>query len=486
MCAPASGGWASTARNWPEGAGVVALGDPQASLVDWMDRQYRLSAAAMRRSISAVDLVKMRAGFGQVIRPILGSVVASPQLAAYDPDPDYFFHWFRDSAIVIDAAATLIADNTYGEDDRAVLGDFVRFSLAVSELDGRAAAKALDRVAIAPEFRQYVRPDEELAEAIGENVSGETRVNPDGTLDITKWGRPQYDGPALRALVVLRLLRANLLVTPADRLDAARLLANDLSFIRHRCTEPSFDIWEEELGYHYYTRLVQFAALSDGSAWLEAASDHDAARACREAADALSKPLDEHWDAEKGFYRSRLDTSPESRAKALDSSVLLAIIHARRSGGAHGPRDPKTLSTLTRLEKLFARDYPINAEPPSNRGVAMGRYAGDRYYSGGAYYFSTFGAAEFCYRVAEAMTRMAPLESAAATSDFASPETAVRKGDGFMAAAAAFTPSSGDLSEQFDQTDGRQTSAKSLAWSHAALITAVAARRAATSRRRPP
>ena len=41
------------------------------------------------------------------IRPVKGSIVASPVLAAYDPDPDYFFHWFRDSAVVIDAVRLL-------------------------------------------------------------------------------------------------------------------------------------------------------------------------------------------------------------------------------------------------------------------------------------------------------------------------------------------------------------------------------------------
>ena len=42
----------------------------------------------------------------------------------------------------------------------------------------------------------------------------------------------------------------------------------------------------------------------------------------------------------------------------------------------------------------------------------------------------------------------------------------------------AFTPESGDLSEQFDQTTGAQTSARHLAWSYAAFMTAIAARRA--------
>jgi glucoamylase len=41
----------------------------------------------------------------------------------------------------------------------------------------------------------------------------------------------------------------------------------------------------------------------------------------------------------------------------------------------------------------------------------------------------------------------------------------------------AFTPPSGDLSEQFDQRTGMQRSAQQLAWSYAAFITCVEARR---------
>jgi glucoamylase len=47
-----------------------------------------------------------------------------------------------------------------------------------------------------------------------------------------------------------------------------------------------------------------------------------------------------------------------------------------------------------------------------------------------------------------------------------------------MATVRAYTPASGELSEQFDQDTGAQTSAKSLAWSHAAFITAAASRTA--------
>ena len=75
------------------------------ALDDWIDKEARFAAGAMLRAVSATNLVKERPGFGQRVVPRPGSVLASPVPAAYDPDPDYFFHWFRDSAIIIDASA---------------------------------------------------------------------------------------------------------------------------------------------------------------------------------------------------------------------------------------------------------------------------------------------------------------------------------------------------------------------------------------------
>jgi glucoamylase len=96
----------------------------------------------------------------------------------------------------------------------------------------------------------------------------------------------------------------------------------------------------------------------------------------------------------------------------------------------------------------------------------MGRYAGDDYFSGGAYYFSTLGAAEFCFR------------AAAQCSDA---RRWFERGDAYLATVRAYTPASGDLSEQFDQRSGAQASAKQLAWSHAAFISCVSARRVAAA-----
>ena len=56
---------------------------------------------------------------------------------------------------------------------------------------------------------------------------------------------------------------------------------------------------------------------------------------------------------------------------------------------------------------------------------------------------------------------------------------AFERGDMFLRTVQAYTPPGGDLSEQFDRATGAQTSAKHLAWSYAAFITAAASRRQA-------
>jgi glucoamylase len=463
------------------------------TLDQWIEKQYRHSAAQMLRSISPLGIVKTRAGFGQQVRPLRGAIVASPVPGAYDPDPDYFFHWYRDSAVVIDALRLLAAQsNTSGAADvpgateRGHFADFVRFSLALRGLDGRRlAALPLWRARVAPDFVRYLRSDAELCAAHGEAVAGETRVNPDGTLDISQWARPQHDGPALRALTLLRWCA---LGGPdaALQADVSELLRADLAYTLAHAHEPCFDIWEEERGLHYYTLRVAAAALARGADWLErgaaagaAHGDGLDAQACRAQARALRGMLDGYWLAEEGYYRSRLLPSGERSPKELDIAVILAALHAdgpddppepadsdggSDRSGAHGVQDPRMHATLERLAAFFEAEYPINHGRGAGRAPAMGRYPGDRYYSGGAYYFSTLGAAEFCFRAARA-------DGATDAAVLA------RRGDAFLETVRAFTPADGELSEQFDQRSGAPTSARQLAWSYAAFISCIVARR---------
>ena len=424
---------------------------PNFGLEEWLESQYHHCAHQMLRGISATDIIKQRPGFGQSIQAHVGSVVASPVLASYDPDPDYFFHWYRDSAVVMDALRILYERGTLGDEAVQLFGEFVHFSLGLDQVDGRVLVQHPEwRERVQPDFVRHLRPDTELVQAYGERIRSETRLNPDGSLDISTWARPQHDGIATRALTLMRWLQQPAL-DPALRAGAARLLHADLEYTRRHWSQPCYDIWEEDLGMHYYTLCTAAAALGD-----------DPARA---SIDAL---LDGFWDNEGGYYHSRTLASGAASPKQLDIAVILAAVHTDLPGVRHSPADPRIHATLRCLEELFAAQYPINAQRRAGCGPAMGRYAGDVYYSGGAYYFSTLGAAELCYLAA---CRVAP-EAA---------QPWLQRGDAFLETVRAFTPATGDLSEQFDQKTGAQSSSRNLTWSYAAFITAVAARGRATA-----
>jgi glucoamylase len=477
------------------------------ALRDWMERQYRICATAMLRAISATEIVKERRAFGQTIRPARGSVLASPERAGYDPGPDYFFHWLRDSALVIDALRELVEDRTLGPEALQYFNDFVEFSLTLGQLDGPALLRRGDfRRAVDPAFLVFARTNEELDAITGDRVLGEARFSPDGTLDIIKWSRPQHDGPALRALTLLRYWRLEPLHARMRLASMRALLERDLEFTFQHWREPCYDLWEENLGQHYHTRIVQYAALRDGAAWSEAVGEARRAQAWRGAAQEIARSLDAHFDPVAGVYLTPAAEAPDATrlpfTMRLDIAVILGVIHAGGQEGAHSVLDPKVLVTMVRLEQLFAREYRINRERATHCAPAMGRYAGDKYYSGGAYYFATLGTAEFYYRFAQAAGGGATIAISPENRDIlaemlAEPPSALGgasleprhraglfkalfdRGDMFMSMVRVHTPDSGELSEQFDQTDGAQTSAKNLTWSYAAFVTAFASRRAA-------
>ncbi|MET4699332.1 glucoamylase [Constrictibacter sp. MBR-5] len=433
-------------------------------LQTWMDRQFALSARRMAACVSATGLVKHRPGFGMTVVPAPGSVVASPVLADYDPDPDYFFHWIRDSALVMDAAVRLAAAGDETADWAGHIRDHVRFSLGLAGLRGRDVLEhGGPRARARPDFLQFVRPDEELVRVEGDRIPGEVRFAPDGTLDTIRWGRPQHDGPALRALT---LMRADAAGFGCDGLEA--LLRADLDYTADNAGAACIDLWEDVTGRHYHTQIVQFAALRRGATRI-AASDPAAAMRRRSAAAVIPPSLEACWSETARCYLSREAADPAGPSQP-DIAVVLGVLHAALEGGRHSVLDERVTATLAELARRFAADYAINADRPEGHAPALGRFRGDRYYSGGAYHFATLAAAEFHYRRSRA----------ARSAEDARSECAA--GDAYMSTVRRFAREDGALAEQFDQRTGEPSSAKDLGWSHAAFVTAHQARRAAASR----
>ena len=200
----------------------------------WIDKQARLSAQLMERAISATHLQRVRAPFSQAIVPARGSVLASPAIADWNPEPDYFFHWVRDSAIVMRVVAALAANAPDSDERRrwrAHFDDYVAFSLRLARPDVRNFESHSGQTDAA--YRKILRRDDDIRALDSDAVLGDPRFNPDGTIDILGWSRPQYDGPALRALACLRF--RELCGASAD-LDA--LLTLDLDFTARHAAAP--------------------------------------------------------------------------------------------------------------------------------------------------------------------------------------------------------------------------------------------------------
>jgi glucoamylase len=434
-----------------------------ADLESWIAGQVRLSVAAMERAISATQLVRHREAFGQVVVPAPGSVLASPVIADWDPEPDYFFHWVRDSAIVMRSVAEMMQDSTGASERdrwRRHFENFVRFSLTLCSQDGAAfVSSSHHREATRRDYRKFLRPDAELRKLAGEKLLGEPRFNADAAIDFLRWSRPQYDGPALRALACLRYLAAG--GQASD--DMQRLLRLDLDFTLHHADRRCIGPWEEagQNAHHYYVALVQLGALLHGGAWI----DDDAASKVAAAEKRLRAGLERHWSERLGVYAAIRDVTEESADDVVDAAQLLAVLDADLPDGPHSVQDPRVQATQAAIERLFARQFAINRDLRPGREPALGRSRQDRYFGGGAWYPTTLAAAALCYRQAAR-----PGQDRTAL---------LRRGDGFMATVRALTPADGALSEQVDRETGKQTSARHLTWSYAAFVSAARLRAAA-------
>lgn len=437
-----------------------------ASLDAWIERQLAVSTRRLLASVSATHLSRPGPRLGQVMTPKPGSVLAAPEAIPGPDEPDYFFHWFRDAALVMDALVTL---RRWGRLPDAAVGRFgesLAFDTGLLRLDGRAiAADGAWPPAMVPWLQPFLRPRDEFAAAHGAAAAAEVRCNPDGTLDLLRWSRPQHDGPALRALTTLRLLDCGALVDTRDRRRADTLLNADLRFCLSRHALPCIGPWEEESGHHFYTRLVQHAALHGGALWAGARGRSRLAARLAGAATALGDALAAHWSPDDGAYLSILPGPGISEIKKLDSVVLLAVLHADRPDGPFSVLDPKVEATVARLEDLFAGLFPVNAGRGPADGLLLGRYRGDVYVGGGAFLPCCFALATFHYRRADRL---------GAGRD----GTAFARGDAVLAFLRRLLPADGRLPEQLDRTTGAPRSAGDLAWSHAAFVTAAAARAA--------
>ncbi|KGB77909.2 glucoamylase [Cryptococcus deuterogattii R265] len=372
---------------------------------------------------------RILANIGPGIGAKEGLVVASPS-RGHGKEPDYYYTWTRDSALTI---STLISH--------------LRSDLA--DIDNATASwemySALSDTLKEYLFRDYIESQAEIQ--IGKNPSGdlksgglnEPKFHVNGTPFIGNWGRPQRDGPALRAMTVM--IYANFLLDrgfPSDvsyvkqwiydprQLKApGKVLKNDLEEVAHGWSRGGFDLWEEVDGHHLFTLLVSRKALYHGSIFARRLKDVGAADSYLAQAHAITQKLPLFWDSKRGYWLSSLrgrdlelvqiesefdTTNIYPRREWLDCALPLSIIHA----GSHTLQpshnfsfpfsaiDPNVLSTMHLYIKSFDGLYGINDGKSWLEGWALGRYREDVYdgkghSQGNPWFICTFSLAHSLY-----------------------------------------------------------------------------------------
>jgi len=420
-----------------------------------------------------------------------GAVVASPSTNS----PNYFYHWVRDASMVSSAVVDLyqnapnaVAKKTYGD----ILNDLIDFSRGLQALPPQGNIGGL----------------------------GEPKYLVTGQLFTGSWGRPQNDGPALRAMAFTRL--ANLLLDEGQgdlvtqklyraEMPATTLIKEDLEYVAHHWSDTCFDLWEENHGHHFFTQMVQRKALLTGAALANRLNDSGAANFYSQQAAALETALERYWSPTDNFVYVTLDEDGGISYKTshLDSAVVLGALWGDNADGVFTPDDPRILATAARLEQTFSSLYSVNSTSSGAPGILIGRYPEDRYDGygtsslGNGWPLITAAYAELYERAATRfeVAGVIPITSVSApffsrlgwsgrlgatgkadivagTREFSHLIVAMRsKADDFLARIEYDGQSSqGHYSEEVNRSTGKQQGAIDLTWNYAAFLSAFKAR----------
>ncbi|KKK26755.1 glucoamylase precursor [Aspergillus rambellii] len=415
-----------------------------------------------------------------------GIVIASPSTN----DPDYYYTWSRDAALVVKVLVDLFRN---GESSlQTVLMEYVNAQAhlqTVSNPSGSLSSGGL----------------------------GEPKFNVDETAFTGSWGRPQRDGPALRATALIDF--GNWLIDNGYSKYAVSniwpVVRNDLSYVAQYWNNTGFDLWEEVQGSSFFTIAAQHRALVEGSAF--ASRVGSSCSWCDSQAPQVLCYLQSFWT---GSY---ILANFGSNRSGKDANTILGSIHtfdpnAGCDENTFQPCSPRTLANHKVYTDSFRSIYAINSGIAAGKAVAVGRYPEDNYYNGNPWYLATTAAAEQLYDAiyqwnqAKSITITSvslaffkDIYPSAAVGTYASSSStftaiidAVKTyADGYMGIVVRNLPPpwapdspdidtnekgkkkkekyarpNGSLAEQFTRSNGSPASARDLTWSYAALLTA--------------
>lgn len=328
---------------------------------------------------------------------------------------------------------------------------------------------------------------------------GEPKFNVDGTPFTGNWGRPQRDGPALRATSLITYAKWLFNNGYADTASTEvwPIIANDLQYVVQYWNETGFDLWEEVSGSSFFTVAAQHRALVEGAQL--ATMLGKTCNNCLAQAPQILCFLQTFWSESSGYIFANINDDNGRNRK--DANTVLGSIHtfdpaAGCDATTFQPCSDRALLNHKVLTDSF-RFYSINDGKSEGQAVAVGRYPEDVYYNGNPWYLNTLAAAEQLYCALYTWNRTGSITvtqtslpffkdfgSSISAGSYPSDSTtysnlmsSIRNyADGYVAIIQTYAFPNGSLSEQFDKSTGEPLSAHDLTWSYASFLTAAARR----------
>ena len=413
-----------------------------------------------------------------------GAVLASPSRET----PNYYYHWVRDAARTM---RTLVALESL-DINEAFLDSVIKRYVDFSKINQQTPTRS--------------------------NSLGEPKFFVDGTAFFGDWGRPQNDGPAERAIALIRW--ANMLLKEGERKYVVEKLYDskepsqsvikaDLDFVGHHWQDGCFDLWEEVDGTHFYTRTQQRTALREGAELARILNDDGAAKFFDEQAQKIEDDMERFWNKDQNHIMTTIDWKGGANYKNsnLDIAIILGSCYGySKDFPFYAPNHDRVLATAFAIHNTFDDLYPINNQKEFDdqpMGPAIGRYSEDIYNPNGGkanpWFLCTLAMSTLCYSASTIFEKEKSVKIneqnigfiTLAIDTLDSPfkvkvgdtlKTAQIKklveglgllGDMYLRRVQCHGAEDGSLSEQFDLNTGYMLSARDLTWSYIALIIAI-------------
>ncbi|KAL4242276.1 glycosyl hydrolase 15 family protein, partial [Abortiporus biennis] len=284
-----------------------------------------------------------------------GVVIASPSTV----DPDYVYTWTRDSALVFKLIIDYVTSG-YWQGLRGLVDDFISSQANLQTVSNPSGTMSTGGL-------------------------GEAKFHINETAFTDPWGRPQRDGPALRAISLISY--ANWLIANDNSSFVEEniwpIVQIDLDYVARTWNQSTFDLWEEIESFSFFTTAVQHRALRQGIALAQSIGRRNTVDDFVSESDRLLCYLQSYWNKDENYI---IANTGEGRS-GKDANTILASIHtfdpaAGCDSVTFQPCSDKALANLQVYVDSFRSVYMINNDIPSHKPVATGRYSEDVYMGG--------------------------------------------------------------------------------------------------------